>query len=216
MPSEGVPGVPLGSLVKLKKTVYGLGDGPLKWFQCLLNFCLSIGFRQSPFDPCLLTLFEGKKLGGVLGLTVDDIIGGGDDGFNARCDELRKRFPFGKWESRGGRYAGRDLTQLRSGAIIVEQKHLAESLKSIPVPRGRRDRPELAVTPLELSEARAQLGNLAYHARESRVDVAGPTALLQSRVANLVMGDLLEINRVIALGFRFRDSELRILPFPPD
>ena len=131
LPPEGVPGVPTGSLVKLKKTANGLGDGPLKWFQCLLNLCLSIGFRQSPFDPCLLSLFEGKKLCGVLGLTVDDIIGGGSGGFSARCAELRARFRFGKWETRGGRYAGRDLTQLRTGAIVADQKYFAESLKSI-------------------------------------------------------------------------------------
>eukprot|EP00975_Prorocentrum_lima_P026548 5581823-Prorocentrum_lima.AAC.1 len=54
VPTEGIPGVAGGALIRLKKAVYGLGDGPLRWFHSLVQFCEKIGFQASPFDPCLL------------------------------------------------------------------------------------------------------------------------------------------------------------------
>jgi hypothetical protein len=80
LPPEGIPGVSPGVLCLLQKPVYGLGDAPLRWFLCFLNYCVTLGFKQFAFDPCLLVLWDQGRIGGVLGLSVDDIVGGGGRG----------------------------------------------------------------------------------------------------------------------------------------
>eukprot|EP00975_Prorocentrum_lima_P004265 925607-Prorocentrum_lima.AAC.1 len=67
-------------------------------------------------------LFKGGRLRGILGLSVDDLIGGGDSEFHACCSLLRARFPFGKWRVRSGRYCGKDLCQGADYSIEVSQK----------------------------------------------------------------------------------------------
>ena len=44
------------SILKLKKSMYGLRDAPKLWYQNLFQYLLKpeLGFKQSPNDPCLL------------------------------------------------------------------------------------------------------------------------------------------------------------------
>ena len=60
------------------------------------------------------------------------------------------------------------------------------------------------------------MGNLSYLARESRPDLAGPTAFLQCRFPGILVSDLLEINRITALAVRFADLSILVHPLLPD
>ena len=53
-PAEGLPNAERGQLLRLRKTCYGLTDGPYAWFKHIVNFiCNELGYRQSVVDPCL-------------------------------------------------------------------------------------------------------------------------------------------------------------------
>ena len=54
-PREGIPGVEPNQLIKLKKTCYGLTDGPSAWFKHIVKYLTKeLGYRQYIVDPSLL------------------------------------------------------------------------------------------------------------------------------------------------------------------
>jgi hypothetical protein len=217
LPPEGIPGIPAGSMLRWKKCVYGLGDGPLRWFLAFMKFCIhELGFQQSSFDPCLLYLFHDGRLAGVLGVSVDDVLGGGTSYFQQKCEILKKRFPFGKWKMRRGRYCGKDMVQHDDFSITVEQEYFVDGCTQIEINTARRKDLTSLVTAWELTCGRTSLGNLSYLSRESRPDISGPVAICQGMMPNICVGDLVEINRVASLAHRFRDAKLLILPIPVD
>ena len=56
-PAEGLTNAERGQLLRLRKTCYGLTDGPYAWFKHIVNFiCNELGYRQSVVDPCLFFL----------------------------------------------------------------------------------------------------------------------------------------------------------------
>ena len=61
-------------ICKLEKGAYGLVDAPFMWYQAILEELVTLGFEQSPFDPCLFVLRNRETLmpDGILGLHVDD------------------------------------------------------------------------------------------------------------------------------------------------
>ena len=55
--------------LKLKKSLYGLRQAPLKWFEKLRGSLIERGFKQSAQDPCL---FLSDKVVAVV--WVDDVL----------------------------------------------------------------------------------------------------------------------------------------------
>ena len=217
LPPTGAPGAPSGGMVELLKAVYGLGDGPLKWFESFVSYALELGLRQSSFDPCLLYWrLQDGRLGGVIGVTVDDLLTGGVPEFEEKLAALRKRFPFGSWKKVEATYCGKLLRQRPDGAIRISQEAAAGCIPEVLIGRGRRQDPGALVTAEERHGARSALGSLAYVARESRPDLSGPTALLQGRVEILTVKDLLEINKLVRLCHATKDTEVIIQPIPID
>jgi hypothetical protein len=79
----------LDCVLKLNKSLYGMSDAPLMFFELLKKNLLGVGFKQFPhIDPCL---FVHKK---AICLTyVDDCLWFGKDGaaLDALIDEMKKR-----------------------------------------------------------------------------------------------------------------------------
>ena len=86
---------------KLNKGAYGLMDAPYLWYCALVIELHALGFEICPFDPCFFVLRSHatdttpEKLEGVLGIHVDDGIGGGSPIFEEKIRLLEKKFPFG-------------------------------------------------------------------------------------------------------------------------
>ena len=72
---ERLPGTE-GMVMKLKKSLYGLQEAPRRWYETLLAFMKEHGWHTTLYDPCLF--FRRTASGGVmlLGLHVDDQLGG--------------------------------------------------------------------------------------------------------------------------------------------
>ena len=69
-----------------------------------------------------------------MGLTVDDIMGGGDAKFDAACEKLRQRFPFGAWRVKNGKYTGKELTQNDDNTeITISQSQSAADIQLINI-----------------------------------------------------------------------------------
>ena len=65
---------------------YGRIDAPFLWFQTFKETLEKLGFIQSPFDACTFALISQlperqTKVHGVLGIQVDDGMGGGNEHF---------------------------------------------------------------------------------------------------------------------------------------
>ena len=63
-PAEGIPGLKRGQLLRLRKTCYGLLDGPMAWFRHLRRLLVEeLGYVQSVVDPCIYYLYVPDKTG---------------------------------------------------------------------------------------------------------------------------------------------------------
>lgn len=81
-------------ICRLNKGAYGLIDAPYLWYCALGNELLRLGFEACPFDPCCFVLrtpatdSQDSKLEGILGIHVDDGIGGGSPVFEKAIQQL--------------------------------------------------------------------------------------------------------------------------------
>ena len=82
---------------------YGRIDAPYLWYQAFRTTLEELGFVACPLDGCLFSLVTpDSKTGrpvtrGVLGIHVDDGIGGGDQYFHQVLEKLRGIYEFGAW-----------------------------------------------------------------------------------------------------------------------
>ena len=181
---------------------YGRIDAPYLWYQELRKELLSLGFQQSPFDPCLYTLSERDGNGsvrhhGVLGIHVDDGICGGNDRFHAVLDKLRSRFSFGSFEEKDFVFTGIHLHQWEDGSIEMDQSSYVESIEAIEIPRQRRKDPESPVTDSERQRLRQLVGSLQYAAVHTRADICAKVGELQSAINSACVSHLLLANKVL-------------------
>ncbi|CAK0848184.1 unnamed protein product, partial [Prorocentrum cordatum] len=146
------------------------------WFQC------------SIFDGCVFYLRDDEGLRGVMGLTVDDIAGGGDQKFDEACRKLRHKFPFGAWRLKKGKYTGKELDQ-------------------------NDDNTEITISQCQ-SSANIQLIDIAT---ERHGACAAPFRSWRGRAApipNLTVGDMLEANRIGRMTKEFCDVVLKVRHIP--
>ena len=78
------------TVLLLRQAVYGLVNGPKKWWDRLKKCLIEHGFTSCALDPCAFVLRMSGKIHGVLGVHVDDVIGGGDEIFDRIMIALRK------------------------------------------------------------------------------------------------------------------------------
>ena len=208
---------------ELLKGAYGLINAPLLWYCELKSALLSIGFIISPMDPCLFVLprksssnDQGPKIHGVLGIHVDDGIGGGDETFERAIKLLEKKYPFGSQRHKAFTFTGVQLRQEINGDIILSQQGYLNDIAPININRDRRRTPELPVTSQELQDLRGLIGSIQYAATNTRPDLSCRLSLLQARVTCATVADLIQGNNLLNDAKRFPDTEIRIQALPPD
>ena len=183
---------------------------------------LSLGFVMSPFDPCLFILpkknpqTHESKIHGVLGIHVDDGIGGGDSSFNQTISLLEKRFPFGSQRQSSFTFTGIHVNQAISGDITISQQEYVQDIPPINVPKDRRKTPESPVSTQELQELRGLIGSLQYAATNTRPDLACRLSLLQARITCATVNDLLSGNRLLHDAKRFSETSIRVQSLEPE
>jgi len=207
---------------ELLKGAYGLVNAPLLWYCELKNALLGLGFVISPMDPCLFVLPKKNvlnehepKIHGVLGVHVDDGLGGGDAVFNQTIKMLGKRFPFGSQRQGAFTFTGINLTQDHNGDISLNQKTYINDIPPINVSRERRLQPDAKITHQELQDLRGLIGSLQYAASNTRPDLSCRLSLLQARVTCATVSDLLHGSRLLMDAKRFSDISIKIQALDP-
>ena len=133
LPPEGVPGLHPRQVLRLRKTCYGLTDGPYAWYRHLCGVLESRGYVKSKADPCLFLLFDqqAEYLEGIISLATDDMIHGGTDQHWENMEWLRGQYRMGKYTQGSGKFTGKMVEQEKDGSILLHQKPYLESRKLV-------------------------------------------------------------------------------------
>ena len=196
-----------GDQCLLKGGAYGRIDAPYLWYCELRKVLEELGFVACPFDGCVFSLVTQNKIGkpevrGMLGVHVDDGIGGGDSFFKATLQKLRDRFSFGAYNEHEFDFCGVHYKQWDDGTIEMDQKGYLKGVEPIDVPKARRQEPESELNETERYHLRALCGSIQYAAVHTRPDLAAKVGQLQSCIPRGKVKDLLEVNRVLYKGKR--------------
>lgn len=140
---KDMPNVAPGSMLRLKKTCYGLTDGPYAWYMHITRVLTKdLGYRQSIIDPCLFFLDsedDGEPVEGIIALATDDMLHGGGPRHHALLDKIREKYKLGKDVFGGGRFVGKNLAPQPDGSMLIEQSfYVDEKVKPIEISRERK------------------------------------------------------------------------------
>ena len=130
------------TVLRLRKAVYGLVNAPMKWLERLKKSLIQHGLTSCALDPCTFILRKSGKIHRVLGVYVDDVIGGGDETFNRVMTAVRKEFDFGSWDTGSFRFKGRQISQMLNGEIVFDIEQYKHELEQLEVCKAERTKPK--------------------------------------------------------------------------
>ena len=220
-PPELAEGLSMGPTdqCQLVGGAYGRVDAPALWFKKFRSSMLEVGFVQCPLDPCVFAIYSHqgklKKCQGVLGIHVDDGIGGGGPLFHAAVEKLRAKFKFGSYDRREFDFTGIHYRQMPDGGVEYDQIKYLEKISPLSVPKERRATPDASLTSQEVSQLRSIAGALQYAAVHTRPDLAARVGELQSACSKGHVSDLLLANRVL-YDAKTNPVSLMHLPIAPE
>ena len=156
--------------------------------------------RVSRFDPCLYYYYVGGKVAGTIALHVDDLVAGGTEAFQKDVlGPLRQMFPFKHWKVGAGDFLGKKLEQQADGSIKISQSDYAQQMKGIDLSRERRREKTECVSEEERKQMRGVLGAVNWLVSSSRPDLAAWCSLMQQRVCEATVADIIELNKLVSL-----------------
>ena len=205
-------------ICRLNKGAYGLIDAPYLWYCALVTELQRLGFEACPFDPCCFVLrtpateSQPSKLEGILGIHVDDGIGGGSPAFEAAIQQLEKTFPFGSHKVSAFTFTGIELNQHHDYSITMNQSAYVRKINPIAIDANRKS--QLPVTEKERLALRGLVGSLQYAAINTRPDLSSKLSFLQSSINSAKIENLMEANRLLHEAKRHHDVTITIKPIP--
>lgn len=196
------------------KGAYGRVDAPFLWFQEMKRGLEGLGFVPCPFDPCAFILKCPKTHAaeGIIGLRVDDGLCCGSPRFQAKLEELSRKFPFGSHRKKNFTFTGLKIEQQDDFSIHVSQSQYVKDIQPITVPRHRRQNPGDVVTESERQALRAVIGSLQYAAVNTRPDLCSRLSWLQSKINVAKVETLLEANRTLQEAKQHSEVMVKVQP----
>ena len=150
----------------------------------------------------------------MLAAHVDDVVFGVTSDFEKHVmSSLQKRFPLRHFKENGD-FLGKHLRQEKSGDICVQQKEHAENIECIYLSKERRSMKESPVTEKERRDMRGALGELNWLCVSTQPDLSATCLLLQQRVSDARVEDLIDVNKLIAVARHFACAEIRVRSIP--
>lgn len=191
----------------------------LKFLRHPLDRCVYISYREAYQEDYEKEVFhmDGKTfvVDGLLGLHVDDYIGGGEnvngkhevegdyDGafptFRDRLCGLSRRFRFGSWDfGKVMRFCGAEVEQnVSRDAISVSMQDYVKKIKPITVEKSRKTMVSDACEEKEMRSLRALIGALAWPANQALPQLSASISILQASVSKPTVKDLNEGNKIL-------------------
>ena len=208
---------------RLNKGAYGLIDAPYLWYCALVSELLRLGFEACPFDPCCFVLRtpatkeHDSRLEGILGIHVDDGIGGGSPVFEEAIKQLEKTFPFGSHKVSAFTFTGIELNQHHDFSITMNQSAYVRKINPITIETNRKSQLENPVTEPERLALRGLVGSVQYAAINTRPDLSSKLSFLQSTINHAKIENLMEANRLLHEAKKHHEVTITIKPIPyPD
>lgn len=203
-------------ICKLEKSAYGLIDAPYLWHKELDRTLRDLNFIPAPFDPCAYVLYKPgqSKISGVLGVHVDDGLGGGDQYFEEQISKLEAKFPFGSKKVGQFTFTGVEMNQQADKSIIMSQSKYVSKIEPIHMNASRRTCLTDEVTSEERHSLRALVGSLQYASINTRPDLSSRLSYIQSEINKATVQTLHDANRVLHEAKRYKDTCIRIQPIP--
>ena len=217
-PSGGLPGMDPRQIIEILAGTYGLGDAPAHWRRSLKKVLVELGLCQSALDPTVFKWYDGRHLGGLIVVEVDDLLMCGNPKFYEILEALQRRFKFGKFvklqsEAEGAGFNGRRLKQKSDFGFEIDMtKFVTERLKTVSLDKGRSADPDSDATQAERDAMRAAVGSLTWASKEGRPDAAAASSLGASSLKSLKIRDILEINKAIKLVKDNHDLHIKVQP----
>ena len=150
------------TVLRLRKAVYGLVNARKKWWDRLKTSLIKHGFTSCALDPCAFVLRKSGKIHGVLGVYVDDVIGGGNETFDRIMTAVRKEFDFGAWDIGNFRFKGRQISQMPNGEVVFDTEQHMHELEQIEVFKADKTKPERLLNSKEHTQFRGGVGSLGW------------------------------------------------------
>ena len=159
---------------------------------------------------------RSPKIHGIVGIHVDDGIGGGDSVFHQTIQALERKYPFGSQRQGSFTFTGVQIHQEHNGEIHLSQKEYINDIPPINVNRERRKNPQTPINQQELQDLRGLIGSLQYAATNTRPDISCRLSLLQARITCATVADLLAGNRLLADAKNHAETTIKIKPLDPN
>ena len=150
------------TVLRLRKAVYGLVNAPKKWWDRLKTSLIEHGFTGCALDPCAFVLRKSGKIHGVLGVHVDDVIGGGNEIVDRIMTTVRKEFDFEAWDVGNFRFKGRQISQMPNGEIVCDMEQYKHELGQIDVSKADKTKPERVLNSKEHTQFRGGVVSLGW------------------------------------------------------
>ena len=173
-------------------------NAPLLWFRELAKAVSDLGFIAAPFDPCCFILpNEQGQARGFIGIHVDDGLFAGNEFFHKQINKLESQFPFGSRKKKDFVFIGLQIHQKEDFSITVDQTQYVKDINPIQIDKERKSYPEEPVNETERQAFRGLIGSLQYASVNTRPDLGSRLSLLQGRINNGQIQDLIEGNRLL-------------------
>ena len=230
---ERLMGLKNGEVLRAMKPAFGDVRAPRQWNESADKVMTQeIKMLRHPLDRCVymstrLATVEDEEfccfhfgnemrvVDGVLGLHVDDYIGGGENVFNTtdlegeydgqfhcfrdRLCGLSRRFRFGNW-SFGERmqFCGAELSQsLDFETISISMEDYVKSVKPISMAKHRKTMSDDPCSEVEKRQLRALIGAVAWPVNQCLPQASASTSLLQASMASPSVKDVNDANKFL-------------------
>ena len=223
-------------VMKLKKPMYGLCDAPRAWYLEARDRLCRLGAVQHPLDPCLFLIYDWEApdeqwtvqkeltnneefnrhppLCGLLGLHVDDLLGGGDSSnksYQKFITALKENFQFRSWEEeKSVEYCGAKIERISSSHYEISHKAYLEKQKPISCESLSKHKPDTnEISAKERTLLRGLIGALQWPATQSSPHLQAMVSGMAGSVNSATVGTLKEANKALRFAKQHSDVTLQ-------
>ncbi len=217
-PREGLPGVPPGSLIKLIKGAYGLGEAPRLWYLKIRAMILDSGFTEMRTSKGAFVVRDSDgNTCGMLIIHVDDAcFAGAGEAYDKAIESLRQKVKIGTEDEQEFDFLGRHVKQLDDYTIEIDQHTYVKNIERVKQCKDRMTKDKnQKLDAKEMNQFRSLVGQLAWPARESMPQLAYAVSDLQQRTSEATVHDLSHANRVLGLAKKWASDHKQKLIFRP-
>ena len=166
-----------------------------------------------------LSSFSGQKAPNstghpvVLGVHVDDVIGGGNETFDTIRTTVRKEFDSGALDVGNSRFKGRQISKMPNGEIVCDMEQYKHEFEQIEVSNVYKTKPERLLNSKEHTQFRGGVGSLGWFVDQCCPQFSFQLAELRRKQASPTVQDLLKLNKVIRAA-KVIESKIKIRSIP--